>query len=560
MFSCGRVLVACSMLQLPDETVEHRAMREDIAQLEDALRDSEARNSSLEALVLSLMSEAERQEDRRSRERRLRRASSSGMVAPIETIDNAREMLEAGSQALVAAHEHTLRLVEMRIAAMSEQLTRCSSALPASAREPSLTVSTRSPTSPSSPSPFPKWATYEADEDWAEPTSGGICLDSLPLHVPSAGDLGVTGGAFGIHGRRPAIFTTPWSANPARLIEAWWSEMASSRDAALTVRLSDDLGTGADPADESSAPPSPHALEAVTPAPGAAAVTFMADADQAAVVLTPKGPRGVGAQQTLPSPSSIQTSPSRGSLVASARQYWTGRRQTGSDKRGVADQLDAPREAVDERLHGALLGWASGSSIITTEAPDAWGSLLAVLDEDSGAARGHASPWSLVTHTLSEALTLTPRRHANHNKPRLSVAGQHALSGALQVAIARHPILATMPPDLRRDVAAGCMRELRVSAGAVVAAQGADCDAFAVVGSGVFEGARISCRRVGPTQHHTDDCLLLSLVFRRLHCGVGPNACARIQAWRRLRRPWLGMQLQACYHSAVPRARHALVA
>ena len=65
----------------------------------------------------------------------------------------------------------------------------------------------------------------EPEEDWAQPTSGGLCLDSLPLHVPSTGaHRGVVGGAYGIHSRRPAISTLPWSASPATLTVGWWEE------------------------------------------------------------------------------------------------------------------------------------------------------------------------------------------------------------------------------------------------------------------------------------------------------------------------------------------------
>jgi hypothetical protein len=125
----------------------------------------------------------------------------------------------------------------------------------------------------------------------------------------------------------------------------------------------------------------------------------------------------------------------------------------------------------------------------------------ATLDDEAVSSRA-TSPWHLVAQTLSEgarALHLTPRPQGSRKSMgRLSAAGQQALSGALQVAIARHPILATISPDLRRDVAAACMRELKVvRTGTVVAAQGAECDAFAVVGSGIFDGASTSTAHMG---------------------------------------------------------------
>ena len=103
-----------------------------------------------------------------------------------------------------------------------------------------------------------------------------------------------------------------------------------------------------------------------------------------------------------------------------------------------------------------------------------------------------ASPWSLVS-SLGDALGRTPHLAGftgggGRKSARLSLAGHQALAGALQSAFAKHPILAALSSDLRRDAAGACMREVRVKAGAVVAAQGAECEAFAIVGSGVFDG------------------------------------------------------------------------
>ena len=95
--------------------------------------------------------------------------------------------------------------------------------------------------------------------------------------------------------------------------------------------------------------------------------------------------------------------------------------------------------------------------------------------EETVISRRFTSPWALVTQTLSDALS--PRQRAHKTASRLSVAAQQAFSGALQVAIARHPILSTISSEVRRGVAAACMQEVKVRAGAVVAAQGAECDA-----------------------------------------------------------------------------------
>ena len=472
-------------------------MQQEIEALESALRDSEARNASLEALALSLMAEAEKAEMRRSRERRLRRASTSGTALPAATVEQVRDMLEEGAAAMLAAQEHTQALVEMRLAAMGEQLARCESALPSNATTAALRAS--SPTQPVAAPEFVALAKsgrgfYDSDEDWAEPTTGGLCLESLPLHVPSVGaSNGVTGGAFGIHGRRPAIATVPWSNNPARVAEAWWSEAASQR--------SNDEGG------DDSTPPSPGngPDEQV-----AAAATIAGDVEPS-MMTTPR-------RSSLAASDGIAT----GGLASSCGSTLT------ATPRRFPPQTEASRPAV------ALPGWENGDGAGEVRAPEAqahacpahahhssppygiactcWrldraqtpfmdAPFVSPAREDSSTTpRSLASPWALVTQTLSEALTPRPRgRQAAKSRSRLSVAGQQALSGALQVAVARHPILASISPDLRRDFAASCMRELKVRAGAVVAAQGADCDAFAVVGSGIFDGAllleRASCSK-----------------------------------------------------------------
>ena len=103
-------------------------LAKEISELETELADERQKSASLEALVASLMGEMISSEERRARERRLSR--DHGSLVPREAVENAREILEEGSNALMAAHEHTLRLVEMRIAAMGAQLARCAAALP----------------------------------------------------------------------------------------------------------------------------------------------------------------------------------------------------------------------------------------------------------------------------------------------------------------------------------------------------------------------------------------------------------------------------------------------
>jgi hypothetical protein len=320
-----------------------QSLKAEIHTLETSLRDSEARNASLSKLVEQLLSEADLHEARRVRERRLRHSPSGVVAVPREAVDQAREMLEEGAHALVAAHEHTLRLVEMRVAAMGEQLARCASALPASG-EPRGGGGGRSAASPSA-SWAPKSGLCEPEEEWAEPTAGGLCLDSLPLHVPSAGAHGgAFGGAFGIHGRRPAISTTPWSANPATLASGWWEEDVFDR-------LADDKeGMEGD-----TAPPSPTAEGSSANALGCASE------GEALSVATPGscGTASTVGSGGAGSPRRMSTSLARPpSVTASHRQRWAARRQL-SEKRGV-DLFEIPWDAVDEHLRSntmALPGW-----------------------------------------------------------------------------------------------------------------------------------------------------------------------------------------------------------
>ena len=100
----------------------------EVASLETALHESEQCNASLTQLVQLLQDEMQRQEERRTRERLRVHRRLSGPLVPREALDSARSMLEEGSTALVAAHEHTLRLAEMH-GGDGEQLV-ASSALP----------------------------------------------------------------------------------------------------------------------------------------------------------------------------------------------------------------------------------------------------------------------------------------------------------------------------------------------------------------------------------------------------------------------------------------------
>lgn len=218
------LLAASSELQR--ERGHTRALADELEKLESEASDLQLRNDSLEALVQSLMGELMQAESRRSRERERVAAAHGSNVVPLAAIHEARDTLEDGAAALVAVQEHTLRTMELRLAEMSAQLDRCASVLPC---RPAAEARIPSPTSPSREPPHFGLAS-EADTDWAEPGLGGLSLDSLPLHVPTHGSVaGTTGGAYGIHGRRAAISTHPWSEHPGALDvrRQWWSEHAA---------------------------------------------------------------------------------------------------------------------------------------------------------------------------------------------------------------------------------------------------------------------------------------------------------------------------------------------
>ena len=324
----------------------------EVMSLEGALQDSEDRNASLEALVLSLMGEMQQAEERRARERQLvlGRRRESRAVVPRAALESARNVLEEGSVALVAAHEHTLRLVEMRLAAMGEQLARCQSALPVGrASHEEL----QQPPSPTSSVSLARGLSSE-EEDWAEPMLGGLCLDSLPLHVPTtdAGDQAVA--AYGIHGRRPAISTATWTGSPGALSVAWWSELrdlsvvASSGPlacAACSERSGLSIASAASHSHED--PPSPTGG-----AEGESIYTLSLDAS----------PHAADALAVRSQPLSQPKASHMPAVMASNRQRWVVRRQLAEERcvccateRGPANIRAAP--------HGALCPLAPAACV-----------------------------------------------------------------------------------------------------------------------------------------------------------------------------------------------------
>ena len=486
----------------------------EVASLETALHESEQCNASLTQLVQLLQDEMQRQEERRTRERLRVHRRLSGPLVPREALDSARSMLEEGSTALVAAHEHTLRLAEMRMAAMAEQLNRLSSALPHKEKveeAPPMQLQPPSPTQSLIRTGFVSLLADDTDDTWAEPGLGGLCLDSLPLHVPSAGShAAVTGGAYGIHGRRAAISTAPWSASPAALATGWWENRSL-------------LEVAAD--GEPSTPPSPDgdatelvvaagAMARTSGAPTLQAMERSADrgaASKAAAALEIAAAEGAAAEAA----AAAAAAPGRrrsalrraltggsGGAVSSQRRASTSVRRRPGDLPRAAELFDLPSwAAADEQLRGAslsLAGW--GDAALDSAARDTAAAAappMALGDGGVAAADGGAASAETTTDGRSGAWwrprASSARSPASRGARRssvslLSTAGQQALGGAMQGAIARHPILSTLSPDLRRDTTASCMRELRVRAGTTVAAQGAECDAFVVVGSGVFDG------------------------------------------------------------------------
>ena len=89
------------------------------------LLNEQLRTHSLERLVSSLIDESAQAEARFSRERQRCRSISAptpAVTVPLLAVVDAQVALVDGSNALMAAQEHTLRLIEMRLASMSAQL------------------------------------------------------------------------------------------------------------------------------------------------------------------------------------------------------------------------------------------------------------------------------------------------------------------------------------------------------------------------------------------------------------------------------------------------------
>ena len=118
---------------LQRERFHSACLAQDLERVEAEAADLRLRNTALESLVAALMSEMQDQEFRRSRERRQRMDNEGGeALVPFAAVDAARRALVDGSESLIKHQEHTLRLFEMSLAAMSEQLERCASVLPMS--------------------------------------------------------------------------------------------------------------------------------------------------------------------------------------------------------------------------------------------------------------------------------------------------------------------------------------------------------------------------------------------------------------------------------------------
>ena len=390
--------------------------------MESEAADLQLRNESLEALVQTLMGEMEQAESRRSRDRERLSAKHGSTVVPVAALLMARDTLDEGAAALIAAQEHTLRSLELRLAAMSAQLERCASLLPYS---PSEDTRVASPTSPSRDAAHFGFGT-DADGEWAEPGLGGLSLDSLPLHVPTR-ELGASassGDAYGIHGRRAAISTPSWSEHPGASSQAWWDEGfdREAEESMLSSRRGDEL-------------PEVHP----------------------------------------PLSLASRTEASSKPLKPTALAGWER-----------------------DRMGGASSGFREPSAAVLEYIGGGAGEL------DALPGMRPASAWSGFTQGLTGALQLKPSAplmlsaanntmpmqpsHTRGGRRSTAVTAHTVFSGALQPAIAKHPIFASLSPGLRRDAAAACMREVRVKPGQVIAFQGANCDAFCIIDSGVFDG------------------------------------------------------------------------
>ena len=399
---------------LMKELEEHEARRN---------RDWNLRNDALESLVNSLMRELEEQESRRSRDRQRRMAADIDPNAGLTSVHAAQNVLLEGSEALMAAHTHTLRSMDMRLAAMSSQLERCAGMLPAP------TIGDQCCVPPAPPSVAVLWP--QDDDDWAVAMHGGLALDSLPVHMPSGHRAvgGIPTVACRIHGRRAAMSAPAWSCNPGCLRLPWWDSCRGT------------------------------------------------DVQTDSVAMDAK--RSHDGQQFM-----------------QMACVGTNAAETGSETPASCAEACSSSGPASTRTktfpegNAALPGWEGDSAVdIGAELFESGGSFST---EAALALQRQPSPWSL-KQTLNDALSSIATRTPPHSSGRAhrsaSIAHHKAaLAGSLHASIAKHPLFAAISPGLRREAASACMREVRVRPGTVVAAQGAECDAFVVVSSGMFDG------------------------------------------------------------------------
>ena len=183
------------------EADEHGA---ELAALRGALHDAEQeaalqrlRSASLEELVANLLLEAEAQEARRMRLR-------SPAAPRVRAVEEARVALAEGSAALVAAHEHSFRIMAMRLSAMSEQVPPHPHPPPSPSPSPSLAltltlalmseqVSSLMSSLPLAPSQLPALTISSPTSEWTDDSqpspSSPPPLSPIDLS-PSAGSPG----------------------------------------------------------------------------------------------------------------------------------------------------------------------------------------------------------------------------------------------------------------------------------------------------------------------------------------------------------------------------------
>ncbi|KAL3895229.1 MAG: hypothetical protein SGPRY_013569, partial [Prymnesium sp.] len=214
-----------------------RTLSEELWRTERQLRDAMLNNEALARVVGQMQEEQEALERKWQREclgRKLverKLTSTHDSVASIAAEADARvaareaaQVLQRQADLLLATQEHRMRVMNLRLDSMHEQLgSVCSLAHSLADDAPAPLDQTDSEAHTPADSPL-------CAPEWAECLPGGLCLESTSLWVAPDG---ATHPGAGVHGRRAAVFTDAWSEGRRGALDpmsSWWALSPEGRD------------------------------------------------------------------------------------------------------------------------------------------------------------------------------------------------------------------------------------------------------------------------------------------------------------------------------------------